>query len=263
MQQSLPETSQPVAPAPPGPEPISLRIVLRVLAVGSGVAVFLSLFGPFDAPLAQIAVRIVKFFAYAWIGSLLGLLSVRLAARLGLWRRSGIVLGLVAGMIMAAPMAAVVWTGEALGGGPPPLAALPAILWDTFLICIGAAVISVLIGRGRRVGRVAADPSPAKFLERLPLRLRGAEVWAVEAEDHYLRLHTSRGRDMILMRFSDALDELAGVEGAQVHRSWWVARDAIVEARRGEGRAVLTLKDGSEVPVSRTHARALRERGWI
>jgi DNA-binding LytR/AlgR family response regulator len=65
------------------------------------------------------------------------------------------------------------------------------------------------------------------------------------------------------MRLSDAADELEGLEGAQVHRSWWVARDAIVEARRGDGRATLTLKDGSEVPVSRTYARQLRARGWI
>ena len=65
------------------------------------------------------------------------------------------------------------------------------------------------------------------------------------------------------MRLSDAIDELDGIEGAQVHRSWWVARDAITEAVRGDGRATLTLKDGAEVPVSRTYARLLRERSWI
>jgi DNA-binding LytR/AlgR family response regulator len=42
-----------------------------------------------------------------------------------------------------------------------------------------------------------------------------------------------------------------------------VARDAIADARRGDGRAMLTLKDGSEVPVSRTYARVLRDRNWI
>jgi DNA-binding LytR/AlgR family response regulator len=65
------------------------------------------------------------------------------------------------------------------------------------------------------------------------------------------------------MRLSDAVAELEGIEGAQAHRSWWVARDAIADARRGDGRATLTLKDGSQVPVSRTYARVLRERGWI
>ena len=85
----------------------------------------------------------------------------------------------------------------------------------------------------------------------------------MESEDHYLRLHTSQGQDLILMRLADAVAELEGIEGAQVHRSWWAAREAIAEARRGDGRATLTLKDGSEAPVSRTYAKLLRERGWI
>jgi DNA-binding LytR/AlgR family response regulator len=85
----------------------------------------------------------------------------------------------------------------------------------------------------------------------------------VEAEDHYLRLHTSKGQDLILMRLADAVAELDGIEGAQVHRSWWVAREAITDAKRGDGRATLTLRDGAEVPVSRTYAGMLRERGWI
>ena len=37
----------------------------------------------------------------------------------------------------------------------------------------------------------------------------------------------------------------------------------IADAKRGDGRATLTLKDGSEVPVSRTYAGVLREKGWI
>lgn len=64
------------------------------------------------------------------------------------------------------------------------------------------------------------------------------------------------------MRLSDAVAELEGLEGAQTHRSWWVAKAAVTEIRRGDGRARLTLKNGVTVPVSRTHARVLREAGW-
>jgi DNA-binding LytR/AlgR family response regulator len=42
-----------------------------------------------------------------------------------------------------------------------------------------------------------------------------------------------------------------------------VARSAIADARRGDGRATLTLKDGTKAPVSRTYAAELRRRGWI
>jgi hypothetical protein len=111
----------------------------------------------------------------------------------------------------------------------------------------------------------AAPPSapPPKFLARLPPRLVGAELYAVEAEDHYLRLHTSLGQDLILLRLADAIAELEGLEGAQTHRSWWVAKAAIAQVERGDGRATLTLKDGAEVPVSRGFAKQLRASGWF
>jgi hypothetical protein len=108
----------------------------------------------------------------------------------------------------------------------------------------------------------SATSAPPRFLERLPPKLRGAELYAVSAEDHYLRLHTSRGSDLILLRLADAIGELEGIEGAQTHRSWWVAKDAVSNARRADGRAVLTLKNGQEAPVSRSYAGALRKAGW-
>ena len=64
------------------------------------------------------------------------------------------------------------------------------------------------------------------------------------------------------MRLSDALDELEGLEGAQTHRSWWVAREAVRDVTRNDGRAVLTLEGGLTAPVSRRYARALRAAGW-
>ena len=117
---------------------------------------------------------------------------------------------------------------------------------------------------GRTVQTHAAAPGapPARFLDRLPPKLRGAAIRAVQAEDHYLRIHTDRGSDLILMRLSDAVEELEGLEGAQTHRSWWVAREAVRGVERGDGRAVLTLKGGLRAPVSRRYARALREADW-
>ena len=101
-----------------------------------------------------------------------------------------------------------------------------------------------------------------RFAERLPAKLKGAVIYAVSAEDHYLRLHTSKGSDLILMRLSDAIAELEGLEGAQTHRSWWVARDAVESARRDGDKMVLTLKGGGEAPVSRPNVKPLRDAGW-
>ena len=134
------------------------------------------------------------------------------------------------------------------------------------VVCLTMSVIAPVLNHQAKAAKAAQsgpEPAPPRFLDRLPLKLRGAEVWAVEAEDHYLRLHTSKGQELILLRLSDAIDELAGLEGEQVHRSWWVARQGLADAERGDGRAVLTLKNGVKAPVSRTYAKILRDKGWF
>jgi hypothetical protein len=107
----------------------------------------------------------------------------------------------------------------------------------------------------------AADDG--RFRARLPTHLQEARLLALASEDHYLRVYTDNGNALILMRLSDAISELATEAGAQTHRSWWVARDAVTKSARGEGKAVLTLSDGTEAPVSRTFYRALSGQGWF
>ena len=109
----------------------------------------------------------------------------------------------------------------------------------------------------------AAPPTLGPGLaERLPARL-GVEVIALEMEDHYVRAHTAKGSDLVLMPMKDAIAELAGVEGMQVHRSWWVAKAAVVQAV-SEGRNIsLRLSNGLDAPVSRASVARLRAAGWL
>ncbi|APE44212.1 hypothetical protein BOO69_12990 [Sulfitobacter alexandrii] len=103
------------------------------------------------------------------------------------------------------------------------------------------------------------DPAAA-FLRRLPVERRGS-LQRIEAQDHYLNVVTERGNALILMRLSDALAELAGTEGLQVHRSHWVALGAVQRHRRINGRDLLVMADGAEVPVSRSFRPAARAAG--
>lgn len=100
------------------------------------------------------------------------------------------------------------------------------------------------------------------FFERLPPHL-GSDLLALEMEDHYVRAHTALGSELILMRMRDAVAELQGIEGAQVHRSWWVARDAVEDVKRDGRNLRLVLPGGIEAPVSRTRAAELKEAGWL
>jgi hypothetical protein len=241
-----------------------LRGWIRGLTVALVAGLFLTFSGAFgtdDAPLSR---RLAYWMTLMVVGYLWGAFVARFFFGEGRGRSGNIWLdALLSALVMSLPFTVVVWFATTrMFGSPIPMGALWVLFGPVLLVSVVLTVINMLI-ESRQTALTTAGPNPPKFLDRLPLKLRGAEVWAVEAEDHYLRLHTSKGQDLILLRLADAVAELEGIEGAQVHRSWWVARDAITDAKRGDGRATLTLKDGAEVPVSRTYAGILRERGWI
>ncbi|MGH7024140.1 MAG: LytTR family DNA-binding domain-containing protein, partial [Caulobacteraceae bacterium] len=144
------------------------------------------------------------------------------------------------------------------------------LLWQVWVISLAVMALRALTWRSlptRVETRIlVAPPLPeaeATFRRRLSARRRCARLIAVEAEDHYLRVHTDAGDELITARFAEALDELAGAHGYRTHRSWWVAADAIekVAWRRGAGEA--RLAGGLVAPVSRTHAPLLRAAGWM
>jgi hypothetical protein len=244
--------------------PITWTSARRTLAISGLIGVFLSFVGAFGSGGMPFLPRTLYMVAIAWVGGGLGMVALRLVVRLGWGAGRRLAQAALAAALMTPLMALAVWGSTRLiPHGAAPLAQLPGYFGVTFVMCETMTLFAVFMNMRAAPPASTATPEPPRFLERLPARLRGAELWAVESEDHYLRLHTSQGQDLILLRLADAVAELDGIEGMQVHRSWWVARAAIAEARRGDGRATLTLKDGSEVPVSRTYAKALRARGWI
>ena len=114
------------------------------------------------------------------------------------------------------------------------------------------------------------DPEPAplpdsnRFAARLPLSFQHQPVIALQAEDHYLRVHFKGGQStMILMRLSDAIAELPTESGTQTHRSWWVAKQAVRNVTKSDGRATLMIEGGVEAPVSRSFYKALGDKGWL
>ena len=104
---------------------------------------------------------------------------------------------------------------------------------------------------------------PDVIAQALPANLRQAELFAVEAEDHYVRIHTSNGAALIRMRFRDCLDALNHDQGFKVHRSWWVRDVAILSYRWKRGKGLIRLANDLQVPVSRSLAKNLVESGRL
>ncbi len=103
----------------------------------------------------------------------------------------------------------------------------------------------------------AAPEYPPEFVAKLPAALR-QDILALEAEDHYLRVHTLHGSALVLMRLADAAALIDPRLGLRVHRSWWVAKDAVRALENTPGRAIARLVDDTAVPISRSYLPAAR-----
>ena len=239
--------------------------VWRQLAVALAAGVFMGIIGPLGSDAAPMGKRLAYWLSLMLTGTLFANLVTRWAVRIELFeRRPWVWAGLVA-LAITPPLSVVVWLASGLTFGVP-LHWINAVNTAPVVLLISLAMLALTVLSQRTPAQTHAASTgapPTPFLVRLPPKLRGAEIHAVQAEDHYLRLHTSAGQDLILMRLADAIAELEGLEGAQVHRSWWVAKAAVVEAKTADGRATLTLKNSVVAPVSRTYARSLRESGWF
>lgn len=255
----------------------ALRKMVIDLSIMTGLGVVLALVGPFGTFDLPFALRLVYWVSlvlggYACYRPIAGWM-IRLGEALDLPEAAAWVASC---LVATVPMTLIVWT---VGHLSQPFA-LPSL--DTgitmygYVLVIGGMVMGLfyLFERGTPAAAptVAAptstaehqvpDPPQPRFLERIPARL-GTDLIALQMEDHYVRIHTRLGSDLILMRMRDAVAELDEIDGAQVHRSWWVARRAITRTER-DGRSLrLVLDGGLEVPVSRDAAAALKAEGWF
>lgn len=237
-----------------------------IVAIGT----FLAILGPYGTGRVgwpQVWVYWVGLIALgAIVGWITGKLVQRLFPALPHWGLYPIV-----ALSISLPVTGTVFAINVMMAGAVHWSALPVTWFFVLVISLFVTAIAWLADHIRSLREIAANPagaasaayaSPA-LTGKLPHRLRQARLISMSAEDHYLRLRTDAGEALILMRLTDAVAACAGLDGAQVHRSWWVARDAVTDARKGDGRGTLILEDGREVPVSRSYYPALRDAGWF
>lgn len=99
------------------------------------------------------------------------------------------------------------------------------------------------------------------FLQQIPLEI-GRDIIALRAEDHYIRVYTTKGNALIRYRFGDALRDVASLDGLQVHRSCWVRRTAVIKLIDEDGSKALVLNGGIHIPVSRAYQKVVHQAGW-
>ena len=237
----------------------------RVLVGMAAVSLILGLSGPFstfaDFGMGQ---RIVYWLAMVVLTYAVGqgaatftlaLVGTRLKA---VWLRT-----LVAGLICGAPVTLVVLSVNAIAYGAR-LTINPFELWaDCTVISVAVVAATTALVRGApEPAAIATVPAPPPILERIPHPQRG-RLMALSVQDHYVEVITEKGKVLVLMRLSDAIKETGGIAGLQIHRSHWVARDAVKRAIKGDGKVSLELQGGVRLPVSRGYLEAVRAAGLL
>ena len=265
-------------PSPiPTPQKLALELTIMMIA-----ALILTALGPFGTWTASFESRFITWSVFAFGGYAcfrpVIVAGDALAAQSSLPRwvimaAACVLASLPTTLLVAAMFSGSGWRGVTAGE-------LSSLYPQVLIVGGTVTLIQLLVRRdprsaGEAVGPtfVADTPTPtvpeiaalspnAAFFAKLPPHL-GREILCVENEDHYVRIHTTLGSTLLLMRLRDAIVQLATIEGEQVHRSWWVARSAVSEVLRTERRIALKLIDGREVPVSRSAIPTLRKGGWL
>jgi two-component system, LytTR family, response regulator len=120
-----------------------------------------------------------------------------------------------------------------------------------------------------RVARPPASPPPPTVDELAAVSVelggrtryvRRADVRFAEAQGDYVRLHTRSGSHLVRMPISRLDEHWAAFGYVRVHRSFLLAVSAVQELRSDASGGLLAHTDAGDVPVSRRHARDLRDR---
>jgi hypothetical protein len=247
------------------------RAGLRTLAILAAPVIILTLLEPFDSGVLPFPLRLAYWAVLLGTMNLIFPWMVRLVRRLAEGRNVSAAAILVAACAVAAlPLWGLVkaldWLLAAvvapLFGVVAPLETPWSQGFTGFLTTYGAVflVTALIVGVASLLKLTAQRTTPptaatrpgVRFLSRLPAGVKG-ELVCIRMEDHYLRVVTRQGEALILMRMRDALGELQDYPGLQVHRSWWVAVDAIARLARTGRRLEVVLNTGVRAPVSSTY----------
>lgn len=244
------------------------------LGAMAGLVILLTLGGPFRTATSLndwqrllywgVSVPLSYGTARALVPIIGAMLGTRIANR---WVRMTVL-----ALALSVPVGFVVLAIETIAFGWPDAAlAIRVFVNSTAITLVATLLLAWFSQHFRAVSEIEASSAQtsvlavghgASIMEKVPLAKRGRLI-ALTVNDHYVDVVTDKGTSLVLIRLGDAMRLTGGVEGVQIHRSHWVARDAVTRSFREGDRLMVELSDGRVLPVSRSFAPAAREAGLI
>ena len=241
-----------------------------ILLAATLAGLFLALLGPFGSYLnGGFATRALYWIVASWVG--LAVYGLALRAGLHLMRGLGaspwpaiaatILVG-SAPQAAATRAAAVALWPELARIGPTPIQWYFQVVALATPMTLGYAWARGFFARNRPPAPRPPAPGEPALLAKLPAQL-GRNIICLCMEDHYVRVHTPAGSALLLMPLGQAIAEAAPLAGVKTHRSWWVAKNAVIRTEGGPRAMRLHLSNGLVAPVSRAAVATLRKEGWL
>jgi hypothetical protein len=271
----LPDGAAAIPPSPEAEPPRSYNATAlfgtaaewrRDLAIAAAAGVFLGVAGPFGSYLSPGRLIVIAYWTGAILtGEILLGLTIRpatlLAPRL---RVPPILAASLVTAIVSLPLSFLCHT-VALTLWPILRGHISLLTFYGQTLLVAGTLTAIHAQSGRPLTRAPTEdtaprptPTAGDFRSRIPSHL-GADLIALQMEDHYVRVHTSAGSGLVLIPLHQALAELGAVPGLRVHRSWWVAHHAVIGTIRDGRNVRLRLVNGLEAPVSRARLAEARK----
>lgn len=243
------------------PTPVIAWVLISALIAYSGP------FGTYSGyPLLQRTLYWSVVVAISIIGGVITRVIVQRRLRGHSYWISALLTSALMALVLAGPL--TVFTAFMVSDTDQHIPGFAQMMFFVFIVAVGISAFRTLLSPVPEAGQEDQSP-PAdddgempRLLARVDAALRG-DVIRLAVYDHYVSLVTPAGEAKLLMRFSDAIAELEGVDGLQVHRSHWVAVPAVVGADCTGGRVFLKMADGAQVPVSRNFRPDVEARGLL
>ena len=247
----------------------TINRLAQALILTTIAGVVMGLLGPFGSYLNDgLLARIVYWVGTSWVGLILfggALVIINSRTAQGSVARTW-------SLIVMVPIVSIIQTvltrASAIAIWPVVEHVGPGwLIWYGQVLLVASIIVAAwtLIPSAPAASDAAPTPLPA-VLPRPQAATApdfSGDVIALQMEDHYVRIHRGSSSELILMPMTQAIAAMGDVDGIRTHRSWWIARHAVVRAV-GPPRAMrIDLNNGVSAPVSRAAVAQLRAAGWL